>query len=406
MIDSLCDSYQEQLARLSGDQWLINLINEIGENRTWWLPDRPWTRMSGKFDPRQEAYVTLVFHTQDASQEICLIEVSKNSREGYLVEETSMFVNNVGWLCLTRFPEDRSLPLLAKVLSEGTHAKVVQYIPHHRCTIQFREIKDGGPGFAKVFDSDVGRRIHDDGVALWNLAAQGGLAFSVPRPERWDEHHLTLWQGTVEGKPIRTSQLFDSNGPDLAYKMGHAIATFHQSSMTPRIMFDQKTVLQQARRHGTALLVREPQLRGEVESLLRELQQAHDGATHKKPVPLHTDLHPEQWLKHERGLGLVDFDRIALGDPEYDVASFLTELEFKDKGRGRISKVTKAFRDGYESIALPLDPSLLHTYRAHKWLAKALRAIGKIQIDGASRAQKCLFHGLECLSEKNKNEAS
>jgi aminoglycoside phosphotransferase (APT) family kinase protein len=100
-------------------------------------------------------------------------------------------------------------------------------------------------------------------------------------------------------------------------------------------------------------------------------------------------------------LGLVDFDRIALGDPEYDVASFLTELEFKDKGRGRISKVTKAFRDGYESIALPLDPSRLQTYRAHKWLAKALRALGKIQINGASRAQQCLFHALECLSEKN-----
>ncbi len=98
-------------------------------------------------------------------------------------------------------------------------------------------------------------------------------------------------------------------------------------------------------------------------------------------------------------MGLADFDRIALGDPEYDVASFLTELEFKDKGRGRISQVTKAFRYGYESIALPLDSSLLNTYRAHKWLAKALRAIGKIQIDGASRAQQCLLHGFKSLSE-------
>ncbi len=399
MIGSLCDSYQEQLTRLSDDQWLINLINEIGENRAWWLPDRPWTRMLGKFDPRHEAYATLVFHTQDAHQEICLIEISKNSQDGHPAEETSMFVDNVGWLQLTRFPEDSSLPNLAKVLNEGTHARVVQYLPHHRCTIRFRQIEDGGPAFAKVFDSDVGRRIHADGVALWNVATQGKLGFSVPRPGIWNEPTLTLWQGTVEGKPIRTSQLFDTNGPDLAYKMGQAIATFHQSSMTPSILFDKETVLQQAKRHGTALLDREPQLGGEVESLLSELQQAHERATHKNPVPLHTDLHPEQWLKHETGLGLVDFDRIALGDPEYDVASFLTELEFKDKGRGRISQVTKAFRYGYESIALPLDSSLLNTYRAHKWLAKALRAIGKIQIDGASRAQQCLLHGFKSLSE-------
>jgi hypothetical protein len=401
MIDSLCDSYQDQLTRLSDDQLLINLINEIGGNRAWWLSDRPWSRMSGKFDPRQKAYGTLVFQTQDAPQEICLIEVLRNSQEGRIAEETSMFVDNVGRLRLTRFPEDSSLPNLAKVLNEGTHARVVQYIPHHRCTIQFRQIKGGGPGFAKVFDSDVGRRIHGDGVALWNLAAQGELGFLVPRPGRWDEQNLTLWQGTVEGKPIRISQLFDAKGPDLAYKMGRAIATFHQSNMTPSIIFDKETVLQQAKRHGTELLDREPQLRGEVKPLLGELQQAHDRATHKKSVPLHTDLHPEQWLEHETGLGLVDFDRIALGDPEYDVASFLTELEFKDKGRGRISKATKAFWNGYESIAPPLYPPLLNTYRAHKWLAKALRAIGKIQVDGAFRAQQCLFHALECLSEKN-----
>lgn len=400
MIDSLCDSYQEQLSRLSDDQLLINLINDIGKNRAWWRPDRPWTRMAGKFDPRQVAYATLVFHTQDVPQEICLIEVSNNSQEGQLAEEASMFVNNLGWIRLTRFPEDPSLPQLAKILNEGTNPRVVQYIPHHRCTIQFTQIEDGGPGFSKVFDSTVGRRIHADGIALWNVATQGELGFSVPRPERWDEQSLTLWQGTVEGKPIRISQLFDANGPDLAYKIGHALATFHKSNMAPSILFDKETVLQQAERHGTALLDREPQLRGEVEPLLSELHQAHTESTPKKPVPLHTDLHPEQWLEHETGLGLVDFDRIALGDAEYDVASFLTELEFKDKERGRISQTTKAFRDGYESSAPPLDLALLQTYRAHKWLAKALRALGKIQIHGVLRAQQCLSHALECLSEK------
>lgn len=405
MIDSLCDSYQDQLQRLLDDQFLVPLIHEIGKSCSWWLPDRPWARMAGKFDPRQEAYATLVFHTQDAPQEICLIEVSRHSMEQYSPEETSLFVDNVGWLRFTRFPDDRSLPMLSKVLDEGSHPRVVQYIPHHRCMIEFTQMVDGGPGFAKVFDSDVGRRIHADGIALWKVASHGELGFSIPRPARWDETMLTLWQGAVEGTPINISQLFDFEGLDLAYKVGHAIATFHQSSMVPSVMFDRETVLRQAKRHGSTLLDREPQLRGAVESLLSELQLAHDRATHKKSVPLHTDLHPEQWLKHETGLGLVDFDRIALGDPEYDVASFLTELEFKDKGRGRISQVTKAFRHGYESIAAPLCPSLLNTYRAHKWLAKALRAIGKIQIDGAFRAQQCLFHALECLSEKRSSGA-
>ncbi len=398
MIESLCDPYHDQLQRLSNDQFLVPLLHEIGEQRSWWHPDRTWIRMSGKFDPRQETYATLVFRTQDLPQDICLIEVSKISRERHTPEETSLCVDSVGWLRFTKFPHDLSLPLLSNVLNEGISARVIQYLPHHRCTIQFTQMENGSPGFAKVFDSDVGRRIHDDGMALWKVASLGELGFSIPRPGKWDEPTRTLWQGTVEGTPVKISRLFDSQGPDLAYKMGRAIGTLHTSRMTPRIMFDKEAVLKQAQRHGATLLHKEPQLHDTVEPLLHKLEEIHAKAKDKKPMPLHTDLHPEQWLEHETGLGLVDFDRIAFGDPEYDAAGFMTELEFKDKGRGEIATVTEAFTHGYESIAPPLDQQRLHTYRSHKWLAKALRAVGKIKIDGASRAQKCLVNAKKCLS--------
>ncbi|MDH5586872.1 MAG: aminoglycoside phosphotransferase family protein [Nitrospirota bacterium] len=400
MIESLHERYHHQLAHLSDDVFLIQLINDIGEHCGWWHPDRPWTRLSGKFNPRQEVFATLVYHTTDTPQELCLIEVSSQSPQGDIPEQSCIFLDHVGWFRFTRFPEDPALPMLASVLTEGTLERVVQYLPHHRCTIQFRQIENEGPGFAKVFDSHIGRRIHSDGVALWQVALEGDLGFAVPRPTRWDDHTLTLWQMAVKGQSITIAQLFDSNGPTLAYTMGQAIASLHQSRLTPSILFDKETVLQQAKRHGTILVHREPHLRHEVHSILNQLENLHSRTLPQKLVPLHTDLHPVQWLEHETGLGLVDFDRLALGDPEYDVASFLTELEFKDKGRGRMIHVMDAFRRGHESVAPPLHDSLLHAYRAQKWLAKALRALGKIHIDGVLRATQCLEQAQQCLLEK------
>ncbi|MDH5773749.1 MAG: hypothetical protein OEZ57_02380, partial [Nitrospirota bacterium] len=58
------------------------------------------------------------------------------------------------------------------------------------------------------------------------------------------------------------------------------------------------------------------------------------------------------------------------------------------------------FRRGHESVAPPLHDSLLHAYRAQKWLAKALRALGKIHIDGVLRATQCLEQAQQCLLEK------
>ncbi len=101
----------------------------------------------------------------------------------------------------------------------------------------------------------------------------------------------------------------------------------------------------------------------------------------KADRPIHGAPHLHQWLIAGDQLGLVDFDRFGLGDPELDVATFLAEADFEDSFDG----LGEAYRTGFEN-ALPLDNRLVGVYRLQKHVAKALRLLGAIRLDAEDRA--------------------
>ena len=64
------------------------------------------------------------------------------------------------------------------------------------------------------------------------------------------------------------------------------------------------------------------------------------------PRPIHGAPHPPQWLVDGDALGLIDFDRLALGDPEADVAAFMEAAAAEDDGE----PVAAAFARGYGAL--------------------------------------------------------
>jgi aminoglycoside phosphotransferase (APT) family kinase protein len=96
------------------------------------------------------------------------------------------------------------------------------------------------------------------------------------------------------------------------------------------------------------------------------------------PRPLHGAPHPPQWLADGDRLGLVDFDRLSVGDPEADVAVYVEGVE--DPG------AAEAFARGYG----PLDARRLAAYRARRRILKALRAATALRPDGDERAARRL----------------
>jgi hypothetical protein len=383
---------------LVDDMTLGRVIAVAGERRSWWPPERTWVRTYGRFDPGRAAFATLLFESREEPQEICQIEAFEACSPEQNAAQVCVIDSVAGYLRLTRFPSDPTMPMLPVILSRSGHPTVVRYRPQKRCTIRFEHMHDGRSGFAKVFADDRGSRIHRDSLALWDAACKGALGFAVARPLRWEPLTRTVWQGRVEGIPVKT-RLFGEDGPALAEHMGRAVASLTRCGLVPDMTFDGRMQLQRSLHYGEELGWRVPSLVATVDRLLKNVSDIHTAMEGRSLVPIHSAPHVHQWLVEGSCLGLVDFDRFALGDPELDVSTFLSEMDFEDSSHIPVEQINRSFLTGYESIAGPLDPKLLTAYRAHKRLAKALKAARAVRPDGDNRAARNLQRALACVSE-------
>jgi len=236
------------------------------------------------------------------------------------------------------------IPGLRAVLAAG--AEIVRYHPGRRCTVR------DGDRFGKV---GVGPELLAAQQLLWEHRHE--LGFAVAEPLGYEAG--TLWLGAVPGAPAPLDA-------ELAERMGAALATLARSSLRPQRRQERRTAAEE-------LVRRVPALRDEAEA---------PHITPGPPRPIHGAPDPPQWLLHGDTLGLIDFDKLALGDPEADVAAFMEEAAAEDGG----DAIAAAFKAGYG----PLDDERLSAYRRERRIAKALRAASALRPDGDERAARRL----------------
>jgi len=388
--------YARRLTALATDGPVLDAIAgaEDGEGR--WLPRHGWVRTYGRFSPDRDPFATLVLETPGSPQAIARVDVSEALPAGKSLDEVRVHVPVLGWLRVTPFSSDSALSALPDVLAMPGRATVVRYRPGRRCTIRF---DDGECSrFAKVMADDEGERIHAGTIMLWRAAAAGELGFAVAEPDRWDRSTRTLWQGKVEGVPI-TARLLGAEGPELAHRIGRAAASLGRARLEPEETFDGAAQLARSFRYGQELIRRVPGLAAAVSDLIGALSDTHAARGGRPLRPIHGAPHPSQWLDDGARLGLVDFDRLSLGDPELDAATFLGELDFESELAVPVERLAEVFLAAYESVAGPLDRRLLSAYRAHKRLARALRSARALRPDGDARAGRDLRHAIAACRE-------
>lgn len=391
--------YRQRLVALTTARVLCKALTEVAHRRAWWPAHTPWSRRYAQFNPDQQPFATLVVAAQGTPQVLCHVDVFEvappaHSAEDYLVADAT-----VGWIRLRRFPMDDQLTTIKAVLATPGRPTVVQYWPGRRCTVRFDA--EGQTRFAKIYPKKFLRRgrgaaIHAVGVALWQAAARGDVSFAVPCPEGWDASLQTLWQARLPGTPV-VGQLLGREGSCLAHRLGQAAASLTRCTLGACRVFDRAEQLKDSQEYGHDLGCRVPHLAAAVEALLAGLQRAHMALAMRPLRPMHGDMHAEQWLEEGGRFGLVDFDDVALGDPERDAAFFMVQLEAEYGLHAPTAPVAAAFLAGYESVAGSLDRALLHTYMAHKWLSKALKAARALHPDGDAQAAGHLARAQHCL---------
>ncbi len=383
--------HRERIAALRGGDVVLGALAEAGSSSS---SRRTWRRTFGRIELDREHYATLVLE-RDQPQEIVLVEAFEARPERRPDECAVIRAPDVGWLRIVPFDRDPRLSTLATVTAEAERSDVVRYRPYRRCTLRITDRE--GVRFVKVFADGRGDSIHAAGVALWTAHRRGELPFAVPRPGAYSARTRTVWQSVARGAPAVT-HLYGGQGGELAGRIGGAAAALTRSRVAPAARYDAAAQLADSHRKATELLRLVPRLAPAVELVLDELRALHDRIGVRRPRPIHGAPHPNQWLLRGDRLGLVDFDRVALGDPERDAATFMAELDFEDRTAVAVDELNGAFLSGYEDVAGPLDPSLLRAYRAHKRLAKALRTARALRPDGDERADRHLARAAECLA--------
>ena len=387
---SLWTKYKGPLNFLRTDPPLVTALNQVGIHHGWWKTERSWGRKFSRFNPGETPFVWVMFETRDKPQEICLLE---------FLEDTSVVMDGPGfvvkeltetWCRIVRFPADPKLPSLPSVLGDPIgEPTVIRYRPGKRCTIRFDAYPPESSCFAKVFPDQCGEQIHKESIQLWEASINYDVKFSTASPLRWDADRQTIWQGMVKGDPI-LPQLCDQGAIEMVSRVASAIASITRSNLSPGIIFNGQAQMSRTEGYVKKLNRRVPSLSSQVGELVDALSRTHQSCETNLLFPIHGAPHAHQWLDDGQRLGLVDFDRFALGDRELDVATFLTELEWEGKVQPKMHQIKETFLSTYESAAGSLNPLLLWAYRAHKYLARAYKATHGVRPDGVERASRAI----------------
>jgi hypothetical protein len=393
-LQSAHSRYREQLEKLAGTDAVLDAVAEAFER--WGHPEeRVWKRLHERFQPDVEPYASCVLATADQPQRVVRLDAFREDPPPPGPRVVDVAAGAAGRLRVALFPDDPGLPTLAAALAGPGRRTVVRYHPGRRCTIR---VEDDGRRYAKVYANGRGERIHADGLELWQAANRGELGFRVAEPERFEPELRAVWHGSVAGGPVK-DRLGGLDGRALARRVGRAAGTLSRAGVRPRAPRSRGDELAGAARRCAELERRVPELGLPASRLLERLQKTYAACPLSEPRPVHGALHASQWLENGVGLALLDYDSLALGDPELDAAAFLADVDVQNRERVPVDRLNSAFLAGYEETGGVLDPRLLAAYRASRRLEKALRVARALRPDGDAKAGRRLRGALECLGE-------
>jgi hypothetical protein len=298
----------------------------------------------------------------------------------------------LGAMHVAPFPEDTALPGLRHVLGQLQQARVVRYRPGKRCTL--RGFVDEGERFVKIVPG--GGSLYQDACAIWAVARAGAISTQVAQPCRWDEATQAFWQAVVPGEPI-VAELLGPSGDRLAARLGTALAELARSGAIPTAVHDAPVQIERTGRavERVSLVLRD--LRSELERFYAELVCRHAALPVRDLVPIHGAPHMHQWLMDGPRLGLIDFDRFALGEPEFDLATFVAELDTERGLCQPVAAIEQAMIDGYAAGGITIDRRRAALYRAHKRLSKVMRTAWAVRPNAQERAGRLLADAFAAL---------
>lgn len=292
------------------------------------------------------------------------------------------------------FPNDARLPQLSRVVKEEywrgifrqrfpewkiarIHSEIVKYVPGDRCvqrhTIEF-QTPDSTPRrfYSKTF-SESPQVVYRAMEAIWQQWEIKKPSVFLPRPLVLDEETFTIVLSEVPGQKL-TEHFAEIPPEEASRQAAELLALIHTAPVSKLPAWSLQEEVEDFQKALGIISDWDASLRPELETIARKLQQLLPPPA-ARSVPIHGAFRSTQMLEWQGKLGLLDFDGLLLGDPLYDVGSYLShllyltikeEIQFEDA-----QKAMHTFLSHYqEATGWPLEQPRLLYFTASNLIGK------------------------------------
>ena len=302
------------------------------------------------------------------------------------------------------FPNDPAVPHLANLMDEQVlqhlpyetlglsgpeevlelTPQVLHYYPEERCTMRYRLLSSDRSTpqtlIGKTFKNDHGALVYARMRYFWERL-QTYTNIKIARPLAYRPSIQTVWQEDLAGAPL-DRVLACGNAARLLDAAAQALVLVHESDGISPVRLGVNEHLAALGDKVEKLAYAFPELAASLAALEKALKRRAYHLPPRAPRLIHGDFLPQQLLVCGNGLALLDFDELALGDPEQDIANFMVDLYV----RGYDEALLRQFLKGYQAhaherlslerldwhIAVQLLTRAYRLYRQHK-LAELMR---------------------------------
>jgi hypothetical protein len=244
---------------------------------------------------------------------------------------------------LVLFPAGRDdhLPALRELLADRVNRLLVHRIGRRAVVTGYAS----GGAYHKVLPP---KKVAGVIRAFQEAAARLEPRVAVPRLIAADPTGVTTWS-RIPGECIE--HLSGADFLSANRSAGQALAALHASSASDLNHHPAPSEAAVLRRWHDRLRTFDPAHAARIENEVLEATDQLASPSDRAPMPIHRDFHPKQVLIDGGRVGLLDFDMLAAGEPELDVANWLEHLG--RRGDGRVpggeghGRAAEAFLAGY-----------------------------------------------------------
>ncbi len=244
---------------------------------------------------------------------------------GPRLRKLATFFDPVSFAALLRFKkldEWAEDPALAAL-------QLVRYVPRKRVLLRFRAQRpDLGGMYIKLYGAEEFVIALRNQHSMLQAGREGHLHFRIPSLLGRSRKRRALFLNEIPGEQLTTHFLDGEQA--LFARVGQALASLHQAPLKARIKWtpgrEFKAYKAAAEDLGAALPGLQKPLRQIKKVLRRDLEHAGDFVK----APIHANLFGDQILVEAEGIGIVDWDDLSSGDPNFDLGRLIAHMLFQD----------------------------------------------------------------------------